>query len=144
MLALNSGKPELLNLRSILQAFIAFREVVVTRRSKFELDKARDRAHVLVGLAIAVANIDEVIAVIRKAASPQIAREQLMTRAWDAEDVADLIRLIDDPRHCIDDKGKYVLSEAQARAILELRLQRPGQQWADMRLVTNSVNLARR
>ena len=124
MLALNSGKPELLNLRSILQAFIAFREVVVTRRSKFELDKARDRAHVLVGLAIAVANIDEVIAVIRKAASPQIAREQLMTRDWDAEDVADLIRLIDDPRHRIDDKGKYVLSEAQARAILELRLQR--------------------
>ncbi len=124
MLALNSGKPELLNLRSILKAFIAFREVVVTRRTKFELDKARDRAHVLVGLAIAVANIDEVIAVIRKAASPQIAREELMTRAWDAADVADLIRLIDDPRHRIDDKGKYVLSEAQARAILELRLQR--------------------
>lgn len=124
MLALNSGKPELLNLRSILKAFIAFREVVVTRRTKFELDKARDRAHVLVGLAIAVANIDEVIAVIRKAASPQIARDELMTRAWDAADVADLIRLIDDPRHRIDDKGKYVLSEAQARAILELRLQR--------------------
>ena len=124
MLALNSGKPELLNLRSILKAFIAFREVVVTRRTKFELDKARDRAHVLVGLAIAVANIDEVIAVIRKAASPQIAREELMTRAWDAADVADLIRLIDDPHHRIDDKGKYVLSEAQARAILELRLQR--------------------
>ena len=124
MLALNSGKPELLNLRSILKAFIAFREVVVTRRTKFELDKARDRAHVLVGLAIAVANIDEVIEVIRKAASPQIAREELMTRAWDAADVADLIRLIDDPRHRIDDKGKYVLSEAQARAILELRLQR--------------------
>ena len=124
MLALNSGKPELLNLRSILKAFIVFREVVVTRRTKFELDKARDRAHVLVGLAIAVANIDEVIAVIRKAASPQIAREELMTRAWDAADVADLIRLIDDPRHRIDVKGKYVLSEAQARAILELRLQR--------------------
>ena len=124
MLALNSGKPELLNLRSILKAFIAFREVVVTRRTKFKLDKARDRAHVLVGLAIAVANIDEVIAVIRKAASPQIARDELMTRAWDAADVADLIRLIDDPRHRIDDKGKYVLSEAQARAILELRLQR--------------------
>ena len=124
MLALNSGKPELLNLRSILKAFIVFREVVVTRRTKFELDKARDRAHVLVGLAIAVANIDEVIKLIRKAASPQIAREELMTRAWDAADVADLIRLIDDPRHRIDDKGKYVLSEAQARAILELRLQR--------------------
>ncbi len=124
MLALNSGKPELLNLRSILKAFIVFREVVVTRRTKFELDKARDRAHVLVGLAIAVANIDEVIAVIRQAASPQIAREELMTRAWDAADVADLIRLIDDPRHRINDKGKYILSEAQARAILELRLQR--------------------
>ena len=124
MLALNSGKPELLNLRSILKAFIVFREVVVTRRTKFELDKARDRAHVLVGLAIAVANIDKVIAVIRKAASPQIAREELMTRTWDAADVADLIRLIDDPRHRINDKGKYVLSEAQARAILELRLQR--------------------
>lgn len=124
MLALNGGKPELLNLREILKAFIAFRETVVTRRCKFELDKARDRAHVLVGLAIAVANIDEVIALIRKAASPQIAREQLMGKAWDAADVADLIRLIDDPRHRIDDKGKYFLSEAQARAILELRLQR--------------------
>ncbi|MGC6472007.1 MAG: DNA gyrase subunit A [Parvibaculales bacterium] len=124
MLALNSGKPEQMNIRGILQAFISFREEVVTRRSKFDLNKARDRAHVLVGLAIAVANIDEVIALIRKAPSPQAAREQLMTKAWKASDVADLIRLIDDPRHKLLEDGTIHLSEAQAKAILELRLQR--------------------
>ncbi|MGC6511422.1 MAG: DNA gyrase subunit A [Parvibaculales bacterium] len=124
MLALNSGKPEQMNIRRILQAFISFREEVVTRRSKFDLNKARDRAHVLVGLAIAVANIDEVIALIRKAPSPQAAREQLMTKAWKASDVADLIRLIDDPRHKLQEDGTIHLSEAQAKAILELRLQR--------------------
>ena len=124
MLALNNGRPQLMNLRQMLQAFIAFREEVVTRRSKYELNKARDRAHVLVGLAIAVTNIDEVIALIRKAPSPQDARQQLMDRAWPAEDVAELVALIDDPLHRVADDGTYRLSEAQARAILELRLQR--------------------
>jgi DNA gyrase subunit A len=108
----------------MLEAFIAFRVEVVTRRSKFELNKARDRAHVLVGLAIAVTNIDEVIALIRKAPSPQEARSQLMGRAWPAQDVAELVALIDDPLHRVADDGTYRLSEAQARAILELRLQR--------------------
>ena len=124
MLALNNGRPQLMNLRQMLEAFIAFREEVVTRRSKFELDKARDRAHVLVGLAIAVSNIDEVIALIRKAPSPQEARRQLMERNWPATDVAELVALIDDPLHRVADDGTYRLSEAQARAILELRLQR--------------------
>ena len=124
MLALNNGKPQLMNVGQMLRAFIRFREEVVTRRSKFKLNKARDRAHVLVGLAIAVSNIDEVIALIRKAPSPQIAREQLMERDWPAADVAELIALIDDPLHRVSDAGTYKLSEAQARAILELRLQR--------------------
>ncbi|ODT78505.1 MAG: DNA gyrase subunit A [Pelagibacterium sp. SCN 64-44] len=122
--ALNGGKPELMNLKQILDAFIEFREEVVTRRARFLLNKARDRAHVLVGLAIAVANIDEVIAVIRTAPDPATAREQLMTRRWPAADVEPLIRLIDDPRHRINEDGTFNLSEEQARAILELRLAR--------------------
>lgn len=122
--ALNGGKPELMNLRQILDAFIAFREEVVTRRARFLLNKARDRAHVLVGLAVAVANIDEVIALIRTAPDPATAREQLMTRRWPAADVAPLIKLIDDPRHRINEDGTFNLSEEQARAILELRLAR--------------------
>ena len=124
MVALNGGRPQLMNLKDVLSAFIAFREVVVTRRTRFLLGKARDRAHVLVGLAIAVANIDEVISVIRNAPDPSVAREQLMTRRWQAADVEALIRLIDDPRHEMNDDGTYNLSEEQARAILDLRLQR--------------------
>jgi len=122
--ALNGGKPEQMNLLDMLRAFIAFREEVVTRRTKFLLNKARIRAHVLVGLAIAVANIDEVIALIRKAPDPATARAQLMERNWPAKDVAPLIELIDDPRHRLNDDGTYNLSEEQARAILDLRLQR--------------------
>ncbi len=124
MVALNGGKPEQLNLLDMLRAFVVFREEVVTRRTKFLLNKARDRAHVLVGLAIAVANIDEVIALIRRAPDPTTAREQLMERRWPAVDVAPLIRLIDDPRHTLNDDNTYNLSEEQARAILDLRLQR--------------------
>ena len=124
MVALNGGKPEQMTLSDMLSAFVAFREEVVNRRTKYLLRKARERAHVLVGLAIAVANIDEVIKLIRQAPDPATAREQLMTRNWDAKDVAPLIRLIDDPRHRITEEGTYRLSEAQARAILELRLQR--------------------
>ena len=122
-LALTSGRPQLLNLKQILEAFVEFREEVIRRRTEFELRKARDRAHVLVGLAIAVANIDEVIALIRAAKDPVEARTGLMEREWPAEDVVVLIDLIDDPSHMAVD-GLYRLSEAQARAILELRLQR--------------------
>ncbi len=124
MIALNGGRPELMNLRDILVAFIDFRESVVTRRTKFRLRKARDAAHVQVGLAIAVANIDEVIRLIRTSADTGAAREALMERAWPARDMAPLITLIADPRHKLDEEGNYRLSEAQARAILELRLAR--------------------
>ncbi|MCZ2158601.1 DNA gyrase subunit A [Bartonella sp. 220] len=124
MVALNGGKPEQMTLLDMLRAFVSFREDVVSRRTKYLLRKARERAHVLVGLAIAVANIDEVIALIRKAPDPQTARAQLMERRWPAFDVAPLIKLIDDPRHVIHEDGTYNLSEEQARAILELRLQR--------------------
>ncbi|MEL6504794.1 MAG: DNA gyrase subunit A [Pseudomonadota bacterium] len=124
LVALNGGKPEQLTLIDMLKAFITFREEVVTRRTKFLLNKARNRAHVLVGLAIAVANIDEVIALIRNAPDPATARAGLMKRRWPAKDVAPLIQLIDDPRHRLNDDGTYNLSEEQARAILDLRLQR--------------------
>ncbi|MGD9869126.1 MAG: DNA gyrase subunit A, partial [Hyphomicrobiales bacterium] len=124
MVALNGGRPELMNLHDLVRAFCEFREEVVERRTKFLLGKARDRAHVLVGLAIAVANIDEVIALIRKAPDPATAREQLISRDWAAQDVAPLVELIADPRHKVSARGTYRLSEEQARAILELRLQR--------------------
>jgi DNA gyrase subunit A len=122
--ALIGGRPELLNLKDLIQAFVAFREEVVTRRTKYLLAKARDRAHILVGLAIAVANIDEVIALIRRSKDAAEAREALMARAWPAKDMAPLIALIADPRHRLADDGTYKLSDEQARAILELRLQR--------------------
>ena len=124
MVALNGGKPEQMTLLDMLKAFVLFREEVVTRRTKFLLRKARERAHVLVGLAIAVANIDEVIQLIRNAPDPQTARDQLMTRRWPAAEVRHLIELIDDPRHIIHEDNTYNLSEEQARAILDLRLQR--------------------
>ena len=124
MVALNGGRPELMNLKDMLVAFIAFREEVISRRTKFRLNKARDRAHVLVGLAIAVANIDEVIATIRSSPDAPTARERLMNRDWPATDVASLIALIDDPKHRMSTDGTYRLSERQATAILELRLNR--------------------
>jgi DNA gyrase subunit A len=122
--ALTGGRPELLNLKDLIQAFVAFREEVVTRRTKYLLNKARDRAHILVGLAIAVANIDEVIALIRRSKDAAEAREALMAKAWPAKDMAPLIALIADPRHKLNADDTYRLSEEQARAILELRLQR--------------------
>ena len=124
MVALNGGRPEILNLRDFIVAFVEFREEVIARRTKFLLNKARDRAHILCGLAIAVANIDEVIRLIRTAPDPQTARENLMGRDWPAADIASLIALVDDPRHRLNDDNTYRLSETQARAILELRLQR--------------------
>ena len=123
MLALSGGRPGVMNLRDLVQAFVDFREEVIARRTKFELGKARDRAHVLVGLAIAVANIDEVIAMVRGAKDPAEARTALTGRDWPAEEVASLIALIDEPGRRVED-GFYRLSEEQARAILELRLQR--------------------
>jgi DNA gyrase subunit A len=122
--ALNGGRPEVMNLKDLIVTFIAFREEVVSRRTKFLLGKARDRAHVLCGLAIAVANIDEMIRIIRASPDPAAAREALMGRDWDARDIAGLIRLVDDPRHPIAEDGTYRLSETQARAILDLPLRR--------------------
>ena len=124
MVALNGGRPQLMNLKDMLAAFVTFREEVIGRRTRYLLAKARDRAHVLVGLAIAVANIDEVIALIRAAPDPATARSRLMERAWPAKDMAPLIELIADPRHVVSEDGTYRLSEEQARAILDLRLQR--------------------
>jgi DNA gyrase subunit A len=123
-LALHGGRPEQLDLKRMLTAFLDFREEVIARRTRFELRKARERAHILVGLAIAVANIDEIVAIIRKAKDPNEARDGLIGRQWPAKDVEAMIRLIDDPLHRIAPDGTYRLSDAQARAILDLRLQR--------------------
>ncbi|WP_420555925.1 DNA gyrase subunit A [Roseovarius sp.] len=124
MLALNGGRPEQLTLYGFLSAFISFREDVVARRTAYDLRKARERSHVLCGLAVAVSNVDEVVATIRASADAAEAREKLMTRRWPAGDILEYIALIDDPTHKANDDGTYNLSETQARAILELRLQR--------------------
>jgi len=124
MLALNSGRPEQLTLYDFLRHFITFREEVVARRTAYELRRARERSHILCGLAVAVSNVDEVVATIRASADPADARVRLMGRRWPAQDIAEYIKLIDDPTHKINDDGTYNLSEIQARAILELRLQR--------------------
>ncbi|WP_197054658.1 DNA gyrase subunit A [Paracoccus sp. PAMC 22219] len=124
MLALNGGKPEQLALRDFLTYFISFREEVVARRTAYELRKARERSHVLCGLAVAVSNVDEVVATIRSSADAAQARERLMERRWPAHDIVEYLRLIDDPLHPVNEDGTYNLSETQARAILELRLQR--------------------
>lgn len=124
MLALNGGRPEQLTLRRFLTSFIDFREDVVARRTAFNLRKARERSHVLCGLAVAVTNVDEIVATIRTSADAAEARIKLMTRKWPAQDIAGYIKLIDDPTHTMNDDGTYNLSEVQARAILELRLQR--------------------
>jgi DNA gyrase subunit A len=122
--ALDGGRPLVMTLKDMLVAFVAFREEVVSRRTKHLLGKARDRAHVLVGLAIAVANIDEVIKLIRGSNDANEAREALMAREWPASTAATLIELIDDPRHKVSSKGTARLSVEQAKAILDLRLQR--------------------
>jgi len=124
MLALNGGRPEQLTLRSFLTNFIDFREIVVARRTAFELRKARERSHILCGLAVAVTNVDEVVATIRTSSDAAEAREKLMKRRWPAGSIAEYIKLIDDPTHTINKDDTYNLSETQARAILELRLQR--------------------
>ncbi|MGQ0662114.1 MAG: DNA gyrase subunit A [Pseudomonadota bacterium] len=123
MLALDGGRPRLLGLREIIAAFVAFREDVITRRTRFLLRKARERAHVLVALAVAVANLDAVIALIRKAADPAVARARLIERPWPVSDIGPLIELINEPGRGGAD-GSYRLSEDQAKAILDLRLHR--------------------
>ncbi len=123
MLALDGGMPKMMNLKEILQAFVDFREVVIRRRTIYLLGKAREKAHILAGLAVAVANIDEVIALIRAARDSATARQQLMERDWNAVDVEPMIRLLDEPGRAVVD-GKYKLSEEQVKAILELRLHR--------------------
>jgi DNA gyrase subunit A len=124
VVALEGGRPQVMNLKDLLASFIAFREEVISRRTKYLLGKARDRAHVLVGLAIAVSNIDQVIQLIRSSADANTAREALMARDWPARDVEAMITLIDDPRHKVSTTGTYKLSPEQAKAILDLRLQR--------------------
>ncbi len=123
MLALNGGRPELLGLREVIQAFIAFREEVITKRTRFDLRKARERAHILIGLAIAVVNLDPVIKLIREAPDPSVARQKLVEAEWPVHDLSPLIELVNEPGRGIVD-GKYKLSEEQAKAILDLRLHR--------------------
>ena len=123
MLAINNGRPMMMNLRDIISAFVDFREDVIRRRTIFNLNKARDRAHTLVGLAIAVENLDPVIELIRNAPNPQDAKDALLAKAWPAGDVEPLVKLIDEPDRKVEN-GFYHLSEAQAKAILDLRLQR--------------------
>jgi len=124
MLALNGGRPEQLTLRDFLSHFITFREEVVARRTAYELRKARERSHILCGLAVAVSNVDEVVATIRSSRDPAEARDRLMARRWPAHEIVEYLRLIDDPLHPVNEDGTYNLSELQARAILDLRLQR--------------------
>ena len=117
-----AGKPEQMNVRTMLEAFLGFREEVIARRSKFDLSKARDRAHILVGLATAVANIDEIIKMIRGSKNPKDARSNLLSKTWDAQSMGSLIDLIADPRSLLLSDGTIQLTEEQAKAILELRL----------------------
>ncbi len=124
MVTLNAGKPELLSLRQIIDAFLEFRVEIVIKRTTFLLNKSRDRAHVLVGLAIAIANIDEIIKVIRSSPDPATARDYMLKKKWIPKNVESLIELIDDPRHKISEDGTYMLSLEQVQAILDLRLQR--------------------
>lgn len=124
MVALHNGKPQMMLIKDMIKAFVKFREEVITRRTVYELGKARDRAHVLAGLAVAVANIDEIIALIRNAPNPTEAKEKLLAKPWAAKDIAPLIELIDDPEHPLNDDGTYQMSEVQAKAILDLRLHR--------------------
>jgi len=124
MLALNNGRPEQMDLKTILTSFLSFREEVVVRRTKFELNKARDRAHILVGLAAAVENLDEVVNLIKSSPDPKTAKARLLEKTWQAGTMTPYIKLVDDPRYPIADDGSYKLSERQAQAILDLRLHR--------------------
>jgi len=125
MLAIRGGRPETMSLRDIIQAFIQFREEVITRRTKFELNKARDRAHILLGLVVAVSNMDEVVAMIRGSSNPADARAKLLAKEWPIGDIAPYIRLVEAIEPSAEESGgTYRLSEAQVKAILDLRLHR--------------------
>ena len=124
MLALDNGRPKVMNILDVIVAFVHFREVVITRRTVFLLGKARDKAHLLIGLSIAVANIDEVIALIRAAKDASDAKEALINRKWPAKNVAPLISLVDERGNNLDERGDCYFTELQAKAILEMRLQR--------------------
>ncbi|WP_419722540.1 DNA gyrase subunit A [Sphingopyxis witflariensis] len=124
MLAIRGGRPEMMGLKTILEAFITFREEVITRRCKFELAKARDRAHILLGLVVAVSNLDEVVRIIRGSSSPAAARDALLTREWPVGDIAPYIRLVEAIEGEMEDSATYRLSETQVKAILDLRLHR--------------------
>ncbi len=123
MLALKDGLPKVMNLKEVIEAFVKFREIVITRRTIYLLNKARDKAHILLGLTIAVNNIDEIIKIIKAASDPVRAKEQIMEKAWDASNIIDLIKLVDD-KSMITEAGKCYFTEAQAKGILEMRLQR--------------------
>ena len=124
MLAIRGGRPEMMGLKAILSAFIDFREDVITRRCKFELNKARDRAHILLGLVVAVSNLDEVVRIIRGSSSPAAAREALLLREWPIGDIAPYIRLVEAIEGEVEEAATYRLSEVQVKAILDLRLHR--------------------
>ena len=123
LLALNSGRPEQMGLKQVISAFVSFREEVIYKRTRFHLKKARERAHILAGLMVALTSIDEVISLIRSAPDAEAAKKSLTSKAWPVLEVEQFIKLIDDPQHVVKE-GKYHLSEIQAKAILELRLQR--------------------
>ena len=123
LLALNSGRPEQMGLKQVISAFVSFREEVIYKRTRFHLKKARERAHILAGLMVALTSIDEVISLIRSAPDAETAKKSLTSKAWPVLEVGQFIKLIDDPQHIVKE-GKYHLSEIQAKAILELRLQR--------------------
>ena len=123
MLALDNGQPKQMGLKEILTSFVNFREEVIVKRTKYLLDKARDRAHVLAGLLVALSNIDEIIKIIRSSPDGETAKNKLCDVSWPAKEVESLIKIISDPKHMVID-GTYKLSEFQAKAILDLRLQR--------------------
>ncbi|HJD55935.1 MAG TPA: DNA topoisomerase (ATP-hydrolyzing) subunit A [Rickettsia endosymbiont of Pyrocoelia pectoralis] len=123
MLALKDGLPKVMNLKEVIAAFVSFREIVITNRTIYLLNKARDRAHLLLGLTIAVSNIDEIIRIIKAASDPNAAKQELMARSWDALNILPLVKLVDD-KAMLNEEGKCKFTEAQAKAILEMRLQR--------------------
>ena len=123
LLALNNGRPEQMGLKQVISAFVSFREEVIYKRTRFHLKKARERAHILAGLMVALTSIDEVITLIRSAPDAETAKKSLTSRAWPVSEIEEFIKLIDDPEHVVKE-SKYYLSEIQAKAILELRLQR--------------------
>ena len=143
-LALNDQKPELMNIKDFLRHFINHREEIISLRTRYELNKARDRAHVLTGLAIAISNVDQVIEIIKSSKDPSSAKIELLKTKWKSSDVKDILELIDDPRQIKNDKDIY-LTEDQAKSILELRLQRltalgKGELEEELKTLSDNIN----